>query len=282
MKKEIIRREAIKLRIVGKRYSVISLLLHELYGYEVNLRTIKRWYKRFQEEDWDFKSKSTKPKKIYYKFALQDKEEVIKIRKLTGWDSKRIKKILESKGIFMSKSYVEQIIREAHLQRDSKMKGIRLKWVRWQREHPNSLWQIDASGDENHGWILPAIDDCSRFCVGIEVVDKLDTDSVTKFLESRFKIHGKPREILTDNGPEYKRMFDKWCNKFDIIYIRTALHKPTTVGKVERFHQTIDKELPYCNNDLEMFRYRYNHIRPHWSLNLLTPAQVYFAFHKLF
>ena len=62
-----------------------------------------------------------------------------------------------------------------------------------------------------------------------------------------------------------------------IKHIRSRVHKPTTAGKVERFHQTVQNELPYCNNDFEMFRYRYNHIRPHGSLHMKTPAEVYFS-----
>ena len=46
------------------------------------------------------------------------------------------------------------------------------------------------------------LDDCSRFCPGICVVDNLTTDNLTAFLENTIKIHGKPREILTDNGAE--------------------------------------------------------------------------------
>ena len=58
--------------------------------------------------------------------------------------------------------------------------------------------------------------------------------------------------------------------------VRFHCHKPTTMGKVERFHQTVTQELPYCNGDYELFRYRYNHIRPHMSLHYKTPAEVYF------
>lgn len=282
LKKDVIRREAIKLIHQRKSYPIISLLLEERFEYKVNPRTLRRWHARFDQGNWNLKDKSTKPKMIHYKFTDKDVQGVIRIRKLTGWDSKRIRKLLEQKGICMSESYIEGVIRKANLQRYSKMKGKRLKWVRWERRHPNSLWQLDGSGDENHGWILPVIDDCSRYCLGIALIKSMTTEAVTTFLENLFKKHGKPREILTDNGPEYKDQFDKWCEKHEIKHIRSAMHKPTTLGKVERFHQTIDKELAYCNNDLEYFRYRYNHIRPHWSLDLLTPANVYFAFHKLF
>ena len=33
----------------------------------------------------------------------------------------------------------------------------------------------------------------------------------------------------------------------------------------------------YCNNDLDFFRMRYNHFRPHASLDGKTPAEIYFS-----
>ena len=60
----------------------------------------------------------------------------------------------------------------------------------------------------------------------------------------------------------------------------SGVHKPTTVGKVSAIQKTIEIELPYCNNDTELWRYRYNHLRPHESLRGLTPATVYFQFKR--
>ena len=85
---------------------------------------------------------------------------------------------------------------------------------------------------------------------------------------------------LTDNGnvfglrSKYSK-FDRWCRKRGVKHIRTAIHSPTTSGKVERFFQTLDKELKFCRN-VEDFRMRYNHFRPHLSLEGKSPASVYF------
>ena len=38
----------------------------------------------------------------------------------------------------------------------------------------------------------------------------------------------------------------------------------------------------FCNSDPEFWRMRYNHFRPHASLNGKTPDEVYFDFTKLF
>lgn len=283
MKKELIRKEAIKLRLINKKkYPIISLLIKEKYDYNVSPRTIRRWVNRLMNTDWNYKDTSQRPSKIYIRITAQIKKEAIKLRKKTGYKAEKIKQLLERKGISISKSSIELTIRQAGLSRESKMKGVKLKWVRWQREHPNSLWQLDGSGDENKGWLLPVIDDCSRYCLGVLQLKNMTTDNVTKFLEFLISIHGKPREILTDNGPEYSKEFDKWCNAKEIKHIRSAIHKPTTLGKVERFHKTMDDEMPYCKNNLELFRMRYNHHRPHDSLFGKTPGEVYFAFSKLF
>ena len=113
------------------------------------------------------------------------------------------------------------------------------------------------------------------------------TEVIVHILDEVIKKYGKPREILSDNGSCFggkskHSKFDRWCRRRGIKHIRTAVHSPTTSGKVERLFQTMDKEMEFCNNDSEIFRMRYNHFRPHTSLFNKTPAQVYFAFSKLF
>jgi len=75
------------------------------------------------------------------------------------------------------------------------------------------------------------------------------------------------RTLFRDNT-----QFDRSLNLRGIKHIRTAIHSPTTSGKIERFFQTLDKEFKFCNKDAELFRMRYNHFRPHASLNNCSPA----------
>ncbi len=72
------------------------------------------------------------------------------------------------------------------------------------------------------------------------------------------------------------------CNRRGIHHIRSAVHSPTTCGKIERLFQTIRRELSFCNKDIQSFRMRYNHFKIHKSLENKTPAQVYFDFARLF
>lgn len=285
MKKEIVRREFLKLKIKGFSFSECQRKLKDNLEEDFSIITLKRWWKRFNGGKWNLKDKSTKPDKIYYKFSKKEKQEAIAIRKKTRYSAKQIRIKLQEKGIIMSESYIKRLIKVEGLSRGNKMEGIKLKWVRFERPYPNDMWQMDGDENEDGTWKVPVIDDCSRYCLGAYEIEHNTTEATIAILEDCIRRHGKPKQILTDNGPEFGGTskdsdFDKWCEKQGILHIRSGIHKPTTVGKVSAIQRTIQLELPNWNNDLEYWRYQYNHERPHQSLRLLTPAAVYFQFKR--
>lgn len=285
MKKEEIRKEFFKLRIQSNSYSQCRKIIFAKFSYEVAIRTLKRWNKRLETNEWDLKDESKRPKTIHYKVNPDIEKRIISIRNKTGWSADKIKPRIEEVSI----STIKRVISKNNLCRPSTRKRKRIKYIRWQREHPNSLWQIDHTDEQEKGYCytLSVIDDCSRYSLALTQLKNITTEEVIKVLERLIKIHGKPREILSDNGNVYgltseDSKFDIWCRRNGIKHIRSAIHSPTTTGKVERLFQTMDMEMPYCNNDLQAFRMRYNHFRPHTSLHGKAPADIYFAFEKLF
>jgi putative transposase len=257
-------------------------MLKVQFGFEVTERTLQRWNKRLEKDDWDLKDKSTRPKTIHKKITSEMEEEVIQIRKKTGWGDNKIEDF-----VYLGHTSINKLLRKNHLTSSNGERRKRIKYIRWQREHPNSLWQMDTSDQKIKGkYCFAVIDDCSRYCLGLFALNNISTSIITKILDGLIKIHGNPREILTDNGSVFglrskHSKFDRWSNRRGIKHIRTAIHSPTTTGKIERFFQTLDRELNFCRN-AEHFRMRYNHFRPHTSLLRKCPADVYFAFSKLF
>ena len=283
MKKELIRKEFLKLRIKQYSYSKCKTQLKELYEYVVSIRTLKRWQKRFSKDDsWNLIDNSRKPRIIYYKITKQLKEEIINLRKKTGWGAKRLRIMLKHK---LAHSTINQILKEEGLTRKEGNRGARSKYIRFERKHANSLWHIDDSEFGEAGKIIAVIDDCSRYCLGILHINTVNTNTATKFLDELIKKFGKPKQIISDNGSVYglkskHSRFDRWCRRNNIIHIRTRVKRPQTNGKVERLFQTIGNEIKFCNKDLEYFRYRYNQFRPHESLNWLTPSQIFNDFNR--
>lgn len=283
MKKEEIRKEFFKLRIRGHSYSQCNKILLAKFGYEVTSRTLQRWNERLNKTEWDLNDKSRRPKRIHYQITSQMEEQIVQIKKQTGWGAEKIEDIVN-----VGHTSINKILNKFGLTKPNENRRKRIKYIRWQREHPNSLWQMDISDQKIVGkYLFAVIDDCSRYCLGLFAINNISTTVITKILNDLIKIHGNPREILTDNGSVFgskskHSKFDIWCRRMGIRHIRTAIHSPTTTGKIERLFQTLANELRFCNNDLEVFRMRYNHFRPHSSLYGKAPADIYFAFYKLF
>jgi len=284
MKKEDIRKEYFKLRIKGHTNNQCRKILLAQFSYEVNIRTLRRWTSRLNKTEWDLTDKSKRPKTIHYKINSKIEEKVLSIRNKTGYGANKISCFVNE----VSESSIKRILNKYKLTNSNPKRKKRIKYIRWQRKHPNSLWQMDVSDQKVEGkYCFAVIDDCSRYSIGLFELNKTSTEIIINILDSLIKIHGKPREILTDNGSVFglrskHSRFDRWCNRRGIKHIRTAIHSPTTTGKIERFFQTLEKELRFCGNDLEKFRMRYNHLRPHTSLEKKCPADVYFNFSKLF
>lgn len=277
MKKEDIRKEYFKLRIKGHTNNQCRKILLAQFSHEVNIRTLRRWTKKLNEREWDLKDKSTKPKTIHYKINSEIEDKVVRLRNKTGYGANKLSCFVEE----ISESSIKRILNKNKLVNPNPRRKKRIKYIRWQRKHPNSLWQMDVSDQKiKDKYCFAVIDDCSRYCIGIKDLNRVTTKVVTHIIDELAKSHGYPREILTDNGSVFglrskHSKFDRWCRRRGIKHIRTAIHSPTTTGKIERFFQTLSKELMFCKSP-EHFRMRYNHFRPHTSLRGKSPSEVYF------
>ena len=282
MKKEEVRKEFFKLRIQRHSYNQCRKILKAKYEFDVTNRTLKRWRKRIETDDWNLSDKSTKPKNIHKKIDLELENKIIDLRNKTGWGEHKICEFMNN----ISHASIYRVLRKNKLTSPNPNRRKRIKYIRWQRNHINSLWQMDVSDQKIEGkYCFAVLDDCSRYCLGLFALNRVSTDVIIQILDTLFKIHGKPREILTDNGSVFglrskHSKFDRALNRRGIKHIRTAIHSPTTTGKIERFFQTLGKELKFCKNS-EHFRMRYNHFRPHSSLENKSPSEVYFDLCKL-
>lgn len=283
VKKSTVRREFLKLKNKGISYKRCQLDLEKRFQRRYDIITLKRWNKRFETTEWDLNDYSQRPKLIHYKYNKKEVGRIAELRALMGYSAYQLRIKAKREGIIMSESSIRDVIRKTGLSRGNKIEGKKIKWVLFERPDPNYMWQIDGTKLDDGRWLIVVEDDCSRYWLGYVISDENTTEVNTKLLEQCITMHGKPLQILTDNGTEYggngkgDNMFDEWCEKIKIEHIRSKIHKPTTVGKVSKLQFTISYELPYCYNDYEYCRCRYNHDRPHQSLNGLTPAQVYFG-----
>lgn len=282
MKKELIRKEYFKLRIKGHTNNQCRKILFAKFNYEVNIRTLRRWTSKLNNSNWNLSDKSKRPKTIHRKTTPELERKIIEIKKETGWGAEKIESLVS-----LSHTTINKILNKNKLVDNPKRKKKRIKYIRWQRKTPNSLWQIDHSDQKiKDKYVISIIDDCSRKSLAFVPVNKVTTNVVLKIIDDLEKSYGYPRQILTDNGSAYglksrHSKFDIQLRKRKIEHIRGAIHSPTTQGKVERLFQTFKREIKFCK-DSEHWRMRYNHFRPHMSLKGKTPDEIYNDFSLFF
>ena len=132
------------------------------------------------------------------------------------------------------------------------------KYRRWQRETPMALWQLDLLGgiylaDGRECKLLSGIDDHSRYVVIAAVLAVPSARAVADAFTAAMKAYGIPAEVLTDNGKQFtgrftkprpaEVLFEKVCREHGITAKLTRPYSPPTTGKVERWHQTLRREL---------------------------------------
>ncbi|MEV0057394.1 DDE-type integrase/transposase/recombinase [Saccharopolyspora shandongensis] len=132
------------------------------------------------------------------------------------------------------------------------------KYKRWQREAPMHLWQLDLVGgvflaDGRECKILTAIDDRSRFVVAATVLERPTGGAVVEAFTAAIRRYGVPFEVLTDNGKQFtgrftrpvpaEVLFERTCREYGVTHRVTKRRSPTTTGKIERWHQTLRREL---------------------------------------
>ncbi|WP_207229852.1 integrase core domain-containing protein [Krasilnikovia cinnamomea] len=157
------------------------------------------------------------------------------------------------------------------------------------------LWQMDIVGgiflsDGSEAKVVTGVDDHSRYCVIASVVRRATGRAVCLAFAAALREFGVPEEVLTDNGKQFTArfgnggevMFDRICRENGIIHRLTQPATPTTTGKVERFHQTLRRELlddipvwpdlATAQAAIDGFRHDYNTDRPHQSLDMGFPT----------
>lgn len=168
-------------------------------------------------------------------------------------------------------------------------------YKRFEMDYVNEMWQIDYVElgvdikTNRKVESFSVIDDKSRYVFATEARTSATLEDVLEFLEYIIKIYGKPRVILSDHGTQWAAnnggdaRFDQWCERQGIRHAMGKVRKPTTQGKVERFHGSLRREahLPEAATVEEYRRimneyvHFYNIKRPHWSCDLKTPAEAY-------
>lgn len=188
----------------------------------------------------------------------------------------------------MGYNRVERIYRKEGLSLRLKRKRKRLRHLREAMPVPeqrDEVWAMDfvhdALLDCRPFKALTIIDHCTRESPAIYVARSIRGSDVARVLE-RLKISGrKPKMIVSDNGPEFvSRAMARWAQMNDVKLFFIEPGKPTQNAFIESFNgkfrnlcleQNWFSTIEEARVLVEAWRKNYEEVRPHSSLDGLTP-----------
>ena len=208
-------------------------------------------------------------------------------RQLATWTT-------DNMGFSVSESTVYRILRREGLVKRPEMRLAAGKEYHRKTTGPQQMWATNASYFRVVGWgyyyMVTVMDDYSRFILAHKLPRDMTSDTFIEVVQEAVDRTGMDQvpiedrtRLLSDNGPGYvSRAFRDYLGMVDIKHILATPFHPQTNGKLERYHQTLKRDvnqLPYeLPSDLEAaivaFVGYYNYRRYHKALGNVTPSDV--------
>ena len=235
------------------------------------------------------------PKTSPRRVPAEEERRICELRRRTGWSPRRL-----APDVGRPHSTVHQVLRRGGCSR--RPRPARPAVVRYEWPCPGNLLHMDVkklgrfeapghalTGDRTGrsrgaGWeyVHSIVDDCSRLAYS-EIHDDERAPTVTAFTERAldwFLEQGIVTErLMTDNAFAYlhNRSLGELLAARAISHLRIRPYTPRTNGKVERFHQTLQREWAYA------LEYASSEARrqalPHW-INHYNERRTHSALHN--
>jgi transposase InsO family protein len=267
----------------------------ELVG--VGSGTIHKWRKEYSEAGVQGLCRKASSIAIRKQCSVLEEKIVARRRENPQHGVRRIRDDLRrQEGLDVSAEKVRTVVNDAGLGNSPPQPRRRPPGVRrFERSCPNAMWQIDIFTFQLKRmypvYLIGILDDHSRYLTGWGLFRQQNADAVLEVVKGSIGQWGAPREILSDNGRQFvawrgQTRFQKVLRQQGVQHVRSAPQHPMTLGKIERFWQTIWREFleeavfasfaDACRR-LDHWMHYYNHQRPHQGLDGACPADRFYG-----
>jgi transposase InsO family protein len=249
--------------------------------------TYYRWRKRPEKRERRTPWNRITPNEERRVLAVAREYPELSSRQLSAW-------LTDNEGFAVSESTVYRILRREGLVKRQEMQVTAAREYHTKTTQPHQMWATDASYFRVAGWgyyyLVTVMDDYSRFILAWKLQKDMSADSLIEVVQEAVDATGMTEvpvedrtKLLSDNGAGYvSRAFRDYLRLVSIGHILAAPFHPQTNGKVERYQQSLKREvnqLPYERpSQLEQaiadFVDYYNYRRYHKALGNVTPADV--------
>jgi transposase InsO family protein len=295
-----------ELSVTEQRYRAVlevmaGVPVTEVAGrYGVSRQSVHAWLRHYRDEGPPgLEDRSHKVHAHPWQIPAELEAAVCELRRAhRKWGPKRLVFEMGRRGLgTVTRSTVYRVLIRNQLIEPRSRRRRRQDYMRWERPVPMQLWQLDVTAsaflaDGREVKIVTGLDDHSRYCVITRAVLRATARPVCRAFVEAMTIYGVPEEVLTDNGTVFtgrfikprpaEVLFERICRENGITQRLTRPRSPTTTGKIERLHQSLQLELldvhgPFeslaaLQAALDAWRQEYNTDRPHQSLGMAFPA----------
>ena len=268
--------------------------------YGVSRQAVHGWLRRYRTGGLEaLADRSHRPHSCPHQMTPEIEARLCELRRHhPGWGQRRLAHELARAGVDPPPgltSIYRALVRNGLIQPRSHRRA-KASYRRWERARPMELWQLDVMGgiwltDGRELKAVTGIDDHSRFCVAAGLVERANARAVCRIFTQSLARYGVPEELLTDNGKVFtgrfgphpgEVLFDRICREQGITHRLTGVRRPTTTGKIERFHKTLRAELltgrrfdslHHAQQVVDAWVTDYNTQRPHQAIAMAVPAR---------
>lgn len=205
--------------------------------------------------------------------------------------ARKLHAILKKKGFGVSLRKISQVMKTEGLQKPCRKRQKPRKYKRYEWPLPNFMWHTDwhtmksekLKGKE----FISYLDDCSRKIMAYGVFDAMTTkNSVLVLYKAISKHHVTPYELNSDRGSQFiptkydkkgeaNSKFQNVLHELGILFVPSRRRHPQTNGKLEKFHDILEKEFDDRFKTIDHFIEWYNNERASEALDYQSPQEAY-------
>jgi transposase InsO family protein len=295
----------VELSVVEQRYRAVLEaaagvpVVEVAARFEVSRQSVHAWIRRYGDGGLGaLADRPRRPDTCPHQVSADIEAAVCEMRRdHPRWGPVRMVHELAKAGVVPvpSRMSVYRVLVRHGLIEPSPRKRPKDSYLRWERDEPMALWQLDIVGGVflaggTEAKVVTGVDDHSRYCVIASVVARATGRAVCLAFAAALRAFGVPGEVLTDNGKQFtdrfgkggEVLFDRICRDNGIVHRLTQPRSPTTTGKIERFHGSLRRELlddavPFADlaaaqAAVDAWVHQYNTVRPHQAIGMAVPA----------
>jgi transposase InsO family protein len=271
----------------------------------ISRKTLHKWLKRFVETRPEtLEEKSRRPEKTRQRdISSLQRLRIIKLRqKHLKWGKMKLRRrYFKIYHTHISSWKIQKVIEEHELYPDKVKHQRQQKRRKQAQKQPKKcitdfvkknkvhyLWHVDTvlltRPLGGYYYLLTAIDEVSKLAYA-RLYSNHSSKKAADFLK---RLHYLTEEEIInlhhDNGSEFEKDFKKACKELSLPQWYSRPHTPKDNPMLERFNRTIQEEfvemtpiavdeVTEFNNALTEWLIEYNSIRPHETLDYLTPLE---------